>query len=371
MPPTTWTSGWHLNYESLFKFAKTGKYFWDGYCDLEGIHHYCHERPFYINQGSRDYFIWEILGRIAHLIGDMCTPAHVHNDVHALGDFYETTMNFEFATQWDHSDALLAGGFFDVNGKQDPLRYLIYTINQITAYFPSDDADGNRNYIVTHGFDYYHELQSFMSTHLNPPNRNYINVNEIANVCFVNSIRAVAGLLYWFALETDLLDNTSVINNFGGGFIKVDFNNCYSNYRIKAWDNQNIITVDAIDQAYGDCYWRFQSWDKIQNGTIVETFNSRTITIIPTANTTYRANFRSENSFNFIVSGPTKGLYRGESRTYKIFPQYGNPSASYHWRTKYRVIQSGQTFWEDGLPLDCGIDFIYNPPGNTAILKNV
>lgn len=36
----------------------------------------------FVGDITRDYITWEVLGRIAHLLGDMSVPAHVHNDAH-------------------------------------------------------------------------------------------------------------------------------------------------------------------------------------------------------------------------------------------------------------------------------------------------
>lgn len=130
------------------------------------------------------------------------------------------------------------------------------------------------------------------------------------------------------------------------------------------------MNLQAIDQLYNNCFWRFQNWQKIQNGTVVQTFNTRNITITPTANTTYKANFTSENSFNFVKTGPLKGLYHGESRVFTMYPQYGNPPANYSWQVKFRYIVNGQEEWSNVFPEGCSINF-YTNGGNSATLTNI
>lgn len=152
---------------------------------------------FPIPAGMRNLFVWEILGRTAHLLGDMSVPAHVKNDVHPChvqiplnsnGTIYNEGDTYELhigglvggsnpncndpqsifpAQNVTWADALNQGGFINVFGKENPIRYLFYTTNQLADHFgslstkenPSFDPQrwypGDNNYSVQFGNDYY------------------------------------------------------------------------------------------------------------------------------------------------------------------------------------------------------------------------
>ena len=171
----------------------------------------------------RDDIFWDIVGRLCHLLGDMAVPAHVHIDTHADvwpasdGDQWE---NFTIGTTLyrDWEDALNAGGIIDgITDKDDPLRYIFYTMNQIADYYPSFDAgwnrdgDGNSFYNPIFQTDYYSELddfftysygaQSVITTSTDFQNR----IEEMKDVLITSTIRAQASLLYWIGDQTGLI----------------------------------------------------------------------------------------------------------------------------------------------------------------------
>lgn len=81
------------------------------------------------SQEFRDKDVWEILGRICHLLGDMTVPAHVHNDEHVPlffdEDYYEEEIfNQEAYVSWDYYDALNQGGYLDVTNYNNPLKQI-------------------------------------------------------------------------------------------------------------------------------------------------------------------------------------------------------------------------------------------------------
>jgi hypothetical protein len=375
--------GYLYSYSSVIELYKTGRYFSEGYVDLSGTIHLWQPEERYMNLESARKFAVQILGRVVHLLTDMSVPAHAHNDLHADGDGYEDWMGIHYLEgyneppfidpiYWDAWNAARQGPLIDVYkavhayGNRQ-LRYLFYTVNQIADRFPSDDSNGDDSYSTNYIGDDYSTLNLIQEiTH--SYNSGSVQPFAVNKYAFRYCIRAVAGLYYWFVMETDMLPNTLILNNFQGGNIKVNNIDFYSGYRIEV-NNSSSTTLQAIDQVYDNCYWRFQNWQKIVNGVVVQTFNTRSITITPTANTTYKANFTSENYFNWVVTGPLKGLYRGESRVFNIYPFYGNPPASYFWHTKYRSVYNGQTYWTDGLPDGCSISFISNGT-NTATFTN-
>ena len=210
-------------------------------------------------------YAYHILGRVAHLLGDMSVPAHVHNHIHPcdLGrpddyeqymgscscsdnDYviprsgsYETSIptypcnmdcnepqiNF-FAQNYSASTALTQGGlipeFFDYNNSVDGIRYLFYSQNQLADFFPSGSnytPDGSQSYptyFLLQGIEKGDAVsggnvaniistQSLLDTYAamgnNPPP--FIEVNDIADQTFNYSIRAIATLFYWFAEQTN------------------------------------------------------------------------------------------------------------------------------------------------------------------------
>lgn len=350
-----------------------------------------------LNSGSYILFLkkiaFETIGRISHLLQDMSVPAHANNDHHpcdiwnpdayelfiAGNDWSPTVCNKTKTTfpaqNYTAITALAQGGFIHLNGMNlnEIIRFLFYTQNQLSDHFPSGrpNTSGYTNKYILGDNDlpngsnpYLMERYSILGS---PPNS--FDYHQIASETLNFSIRANAALLYWFAIELEIIPNTLINNSFNGGNIRVDGSNYSSGHRLPSWNNPSSINLQAIDQVYNNCYWRFQNWQKIQNGIVVQTLNTRNITIIPTANTTYKANFTSENSFNFVKTGPLKGLYHGESISFTINSQYGNPFANYYWHTKYRTIINGYENWTSGLPEACLIDFWSN--GKTATFSNI
>ncbi len=316
-------------------------------------------------------WIFEILGRMCHLLADMSVPAHVHCNSHAgtSGMYYDVyEKNVQNYHLWTANEIYAQGKTYlnPYQGWDSPLVYLMYYLNQITDHYASGKTNGDDNYDTN--CPGLAEIFPTLGLPTSKTQINQSNLSSMHDVLFPLAIRATAGLLYWFAMETSILSNTTILNSFGGGKILANGINYLSEYHIPANSNGSY-SIEAINQDYGVCYWRFQNWQKIVNGTVVQTFTTRNITITPTANTTYKANFTSDNYFNWRVTGPLKGLYRGESRVFNIYPFYGNPPANYYWHTKYRSIYNGQTYWTDGLPDGCSISFISNGT-NTATFTN-
>ncbi len=376
-----------------------------------------------VDSGLIDIFVWEILGRIAHLIGDMSVPAHVKNDPHPCyfyknygivtidiqnGDRYElwaggSQSGSQYnctnpvvhvnAYDWGELQAFQQGGFINVLSKQNPIRYLFYTTNQLADHFGSlatqyamhygglwNPGDNDLNYY--YGSDYYAELNYLLSQMGQPVrNQNDFENSKIAtmNYPYTFAIRATAGLLYWFAMETDLLQNTLVQNSFGNGKVRVNTTEYPSGYRIPAW-NPQATTIEAIDQPFNGCNWLFQNWQKIVNGAVVQTFSSRSITITPEANTTYRANFTQQNP-GFYLSSTKSTIYRDQEGRFTINnSNLYTGSADYTWQTfkvAFRCTSvpsctgntcQGNICWEINSDYYDGLTFV--PNGKTATLYN-
>ncbi|MCP5063961.1 MAG: T9SS type A sorting domain-containing protein [Ignavibacteriae bacterium] len=196
--------GWFLSYDSLFDLYKTGKYYINGYYNIGGQFVDTKYGPFYMSVSSRDTYVWEILGRVAHLLGDMGVPAHAHNDLHPLSDWYEDSyMNISTAINYNENLAYDYGGLIFAIDKSDPLKYLFYTTNQVADFFGSDDENGDLNYDSG-----YEELNEFYSLIPNPITYDHMygvpSGAKIAEHAYIMSMRAIAGLLHWFAIETNM-----------------------------------------------------------------------------------------------------------------------------------------------------------------------
>ncbi len=90
----------------------------------------------YISTELRDRLVWELLGRVCHLLGDMSVPAHAHNDSHWPDlDSYEEWMNQpSIYNQWLYQNAIDQGGLINPTIHSNPLKYLFYSTSQITGF---------------------------------------------------------------------------------------------------------------------------------------------------------------------------------------------------------------------------------------------
>ncbi len=231
--------------QNLFEFYKTKRIYYKGYYQIypgDFIN-----RNYWITSSDefRDKIVWEILGRVCHLIADMSVPAHVHGDRHPadLGDpdSYEVWMGNGSYTYWNYLSALNQGGIVDVSNKSNPLKYLLYTTAQITDFFPSNDYDGNNIYGCNDPFSNYSGLQSFideLNTNFGgaPPNPFNEDLKpSISDYSFNYGIRMIASFLYWFAKEANLefvpfnpkFEVTPTTNNIGSGKADASFSGSF------------------------------------------------------------------------------------------------------------------------------------------------
>ena len=167
----------------------------------------------------RNAIVWEVLGRMCHLLADMSVPAHAHLDEHGLlPDSYE---NYEGGVDdpyrfW-HADN--AGPAIILNGPtRDVLHYLMYTTQQRADHFGSNGpANGNGNDEIL-GDARQAELDSLLAADLSSfggPTTDagpwsVTDLNVIRDKTLPYAIRATAGLLYWFSVAAGLMSPTSV-----------------------------------------------------------------------------------------------------------------------------------------------------------------
>ncbi len=158
----------------------------------------------------RDIIVSEILGRVCHLLADVSVPAHAHRDQHD-GTFSGTDSYEDFISvggnyiNYDYQDAQVQaaswpyqgpGGVINVNNNPNPIKYLFYTSQQIADHFPSDDESGDNGYGVNEPFSDFPPLQDILNLLGSSPT--VVDYSDIADASLVYSIRATAGLLYWF-----------------------------------------------------------------------------------------------------------------------------------------------------------------------------
>jgi hypothetical protein len=195
---------------NLIQFYKDGIIFYKGYYEMATGEFVPRNRWHTASMEFRNKVVWEILGRICHLLGDMTIPAHTHNDPHWPDlDSYEEWMNQPtIYNQWTYQNAINQGGLIIPNSLY-PVKSLFYPTAQITNFFSSNDVDGNNINGSNDAFILYPGL-SEMIQHLNsefngPPDKTVHWLSGTSDHAFVYGIRTMAGLLYWFAKEADLL----------------------------------------------------------------------------------------------------------------------------------------------------------------------
>ena len=174
-----------------------------------------------LNEDTKTKVVWEILGRMAHLLQDMSVPAHAHVDAHGIiEDQYEEWVqdNWRYS-YWNRNN--VGGSFLDVTTYNDPLHFLMYTTQQIAEHFGSSGPfnDGNGDDII--GGDYSVEENNFLLnvnlTSLGQPtyqSQSGFSTAQLTNIrdkTLPHAIRATAGLLYWFAKEADIMPTPPAI----------------------------------------------------------------------------------------------------------------------------------------------------------------
>ncbi len=228
-----------FEYDSLAAFYRDGRCSITGYMDITGRWQTPSTVPdrlplkIIAPKNVRDRIVWEVIGRITHLLGDMGVPAHAHNDIHPPfwwnnepADTFEEEMA-RLYTAWDHLDAVAQGHLLDAGqaspggGAERAMRYFFYTTNQVADRFPSNDNDGDSRFDRSWEGDDYSVL-GIIDEVRTAPAAGDIFYPEAADYAFVFSIRAIAGLYHWFASETGILATVTVDADFEGATLIVD-----------------------------------------------------------------------------------------------------------------------------------------------------
>ncbi len=161
----------------------------------------------------RDRIVWETLGRMCHLLADMSVPAHTHRDEHGLEpDSYENWMYGDPHLAWNHQN--VGNIISPYNSDNDPLHYLMYTMQQQADHFGSNGPGviGNGNNLIGGNprdseIAFLNSLN--LSTYGEPTTSggpwNTPELQNIRDKTYPYTIRATAGLLFWFGIETGII----------------------------------------------------------------------------------------------------------------------------------------------------------------------
>lgn len=193
-------------------------------------------------ESRKKELIYSIIGRIAHLLGDMSIPAHVKCDEHGLWqDPYENAMNYvewegnkespcidmtknipaspQRVEFWYHDKVFSEKGSIVLPScsmfPENPYWTYFYSMAQISDHFASNRFHGDDEYLpigeiasiinssdkgptITNFVDGYPELSGYA--------RDESDLNAIRDMTFPYVIRATAGMLYNIALEFALIN---------------------------------------------------------------------------------------------------------------------------------------------------------------------
>lgn len=181
--------------------------------------------PVVLTKSQRNRYVWEILGRACHLLGDMSVPAHTHKDIHMGNisisemyarvvirvdieddDSYETWMASGTNAWWTAD--LINDGLISLTGSSDPLYTLFSSMRSIAAAFASDDFDGTGNYIaqprLATEIPYIHNLPAGMNA------QKQAMLMSVRDHTLPYAIRATASLLQWFASQLNMPEDYRV-----------------------------------------------------------------------------------------------------------------------------------------------------------------
>lgn len=267
-----------------------------------------------LNGGSYELFFeniaWEALGRMCHLLQDVSVPAHVHIDEHgpySRGDSFENFM----ATDRFWTASLVnsvKGPFVDPMPSSNPIHYLMYTSAQIADHFGSNgpyEGDGN-DFI---GGNPLQEEISFLNSiglsGLGSPTgmTHPIGNNDLLNIrdhMIPHAIRATAGLLYWFAVESGLINRIVIRNDFECGIVMVNSVSYPSGISFVQPLGVPLNLSTTSPQTHADYIRHFSRWEKKRfNNDLVTTFPTMVWNTSVDGSFTYNARFNKECNITF------------------------------------------------------------------------
>lgn len=227
-PLNSTITGISFSYLSLADFYLTGRVYTKGYRDIKGELHAASPSIEYLGEEFRKKIVWQILGRMCHLMQDMSVPAHVHRDCHGDPDDGIRMDSFEEMFSCDNDFSSNAqfvydnyGGFLNPIGKTNPVHYLMYITAQMADHFGSNgpyEGDGNDILGGNPNQDEIAYLTTLNISSFGAPTQltnplSDTEKNNIRSRMIPQAISVTAGLLYWFVTQVNMASVPVLINN--------------------------------------------------------------------------------------------------------------------------------------------------------------
>ncbi|MDP4175035.1 MAG: T9SS type A sorting domain-containing protein [Bacteroidota bacterium] len=313
----------------------------------------------FLPEDLKNKIVFEILGRMCHLLTDMSVPAHVHNNAHVVqlgsGDKYEQDLMF---VKWDVENfySYPAISYWDANTvwnkyqnimypyvsyDSNPLHFLMYSMNQIADHFSSSSVNGDDSFNSNNL-----EIQKYFPYGVGPTtitdykNASVSSLTTIRDATFPHAIRAVAGLLFWFAKETGLIVPFSV--NMRYNFDNLEYESREVQYSIVG--HTKSIEVPKQVSHNGKLY-DFVKWsDEVGS-------NQRTFTNSANVDVVYKLHHSANEITSLANNGQKKFIRSNDGRLNLVYESNG--------KLWYETSTDNGSTWQvanDGLPLNDGKD---------------
>jgi hypothetical protein len=297
-----------IKYNSLVELFKTGHAWITHYYSCPNAEWEDCNYEVILGEGWRNAIVWEILGRMCHLLEDMSVPAHSHNDEHGYyTELYEYDMSnslYYSISANEFNNLEIVNPYYLQN--QNPLHFLMTVVQQVTDHYAScgndynglgdDNLGGNiTNAELTYINNRFDFNNLYKPVTEEEARTGIYSMNIRANTYFY-AVEATAGLLYWFASETGLISKINIMNNFVNGTIKIGLDNIplqkLSPFVQSAKIGQTI-NLEAQNQIYDNI-------ERIWNNTGVPNSISHWLKRVG-SNTTFLQNGQN-NSYSFAVT---------------------------------------------------------------------
>ena len=161
----------------------------------------------------REGYVYNRFGRMCHLLQDNSVPVHVNCTSHA-GPDHEMHVDFFESHEMDYLENYHAwtaievynefGGFIDPYVHDDPIYFLMYFLNQITDHYADGKVNGDDNYDSS--FPGLSAIIPSLGVPTLTSEINDANCKQMYDILIPYAIKVTAGLMYWFAVETDQID---------------------------------------------------------------------------------------------------------------------------------------------------------------------
>lgn len=229
--------GANMHYNSLIELFKYGTMYvpYAIVLNLQTGQSRGYSGTIYLNESLKNKIVFEILGRMSHLLADMSVPAHTHNNSHipTLGTADKYEQDLMFVSWNDESFNSPNVIYWDANRVWNtygnimnpyvpydtPLHLLMYSTNQLADHFASRTVAGDDTFNPA-----YVNVQQYFPYNITPISiyqysiASVPSLTSIRDATFPHAIRAIAGLFYWFANEAGILPQPLVSVSLMGDF---------------------------------------------------------------------------------------------------------------------------------------------------------